>query len=167
MPLKKSCVLKQRVSYNKIPEKCFEICKNITRRQKNHKKRKKQISFNIDPPVNSNTLPSNFVSTNKDTASSSSSTENKLPTETSTYENPPSSSTTENKLPPETSKDENPPTETNNDEQTNETSIINRITNSASSLLGLSNKKGGKSAKKRKNNNKGKSSKKRKNKLKR
>jgi len=144
-----SCVLKPRVSYNKIPKKCFKICNSITRRHKNHKKRHKQISFNIEPPVNSNT--SNFESVYGENTS-----------ETSTPESTTSETSTPESTTFETSTPESTTSETNKTEPTTETSIINRITNSASSLLGFSNKKGGKSAKKRKYN-KVNSSKKRKN----
>ena len=158
---KMSCVLKPRVSYNKIPKKCFKICNSITRRHRNHKKRNKQISFNLEPPEHPNTLSSNFELPDKNNTPEPSNPPEST-TSTESDNSPESTTSTESDTSPESST-----TETNNEEPTTETSIINRITNSASSLLGFSNKKGGKSAKKRKHNTKRKCSKKRKNKLKR
>ena len=47
----KGCILKPRVSYKKIPKKCFEICKNISNRQTRRKrKNRKIVEFKTEPP---------------------------------------------------------------------------------------------------------------------
>ena len=152
---KMSCVLKPRVSYNKIPKNCFKICNNLTRR---HKKHKKKLSFNIDHPVN-NIIPMNVdipKSVEPDTSE-----------EVSTSVQPDTSEEVSNSVEPDTSgKDVKAVPDLNLEESNNETSIISKIRNSASNFLGLSTK-GGKTMKKRKNNRKHRRSNKRKNKLKR
>ena len=164
---KMSCVLKPRVSYNKIPKNCFKICNNLTRR---HKKHKKKLSFNIDHPVN-NIIPMNVdipKSVEPDTSEEvSNSVESDTSEEVSNSVQPDTSEEVSNSVEPDTSgKDVKAVPDLNLEESNNETSIISKIRNSASNFLGLSTK-GGKTMKKRKNNRKHRRSNKRKNKLKR
>ena len=156
MQLKKmSCVLKPRVSYNKIPKNCFKICNNLTRR---HKKHKKTLSFNIDHPVN------NIIPMNVDIPKS---VESDTSEEASNSIEPDTSEEASKSLEPDTSaKDVKETPDLNLEESNNETSIISKIRNSTSNFLGLSTK-GGKTMKKRKNNRKHRRSNKLKNKLKR
>jgi len=162
-----SCVLKPRVSYNKIPKNCFKICNNLTRR---HKKHKKTLSFNIDHPVN-NIIPMNVdipKSVESDTSEeASNSIEPDTSEEASKSLEPDTSEEASKSLEPDTSaKDVKETPDLNLEESNNETSIISKIRNSTSNFLGLSTK-GGKTMKKRKNNRKHRRSNKLKNKLKR
>ena len=150
------CVLKPHVSYKKIPKNCHKICNNIAHRRKTYR-RNKTVSFNTEPPVNPN-----------------------VSTQEPSVEQP----ITELKSVEEPSVNTNEPTEENpqlnanepaKEEPPKQTGIINRITNTASNLLGLSAqpvsnnnvKVGGKTVNKRKCNNKKTQKNKRNNKLKR
>jgi len=152
------CVLKPHVLYKKIPKNCHKICNNIAHRRKTYR-RNKTVSFNTEPPVNTN------VSTQEP------SVEQPI-AELNSVEKP-----SDNSNEP---TEETPPivnaNEPAKEEPSKQTGIINRITSSASNLFGLSAqpvsnndnvKVGGKTAKKRKCNNKKTQKNKRNNKLKR
>jgi len=145
----KRCILKPRVSYKKIPKKCFEICKNISNRQTRRKrKNRKIVEFKTEPPpkpiIQIESQPTD-IPVVEDLPNVEEPVNEETPNETPVVEAPPNEEPT-NEIPMVEE-------ESNVNEQP---SIINSIQKTASKIFGLSPssnndiKNGGKSSKKRK-----------------
>ena len=166
----KGCILKPRVSYKKIPKKCFEICKNISHRQTRRKRNnRKMVAFKSEAPskpIIQIEPPPTEIRVDEDEEESL----NKEPNE----EEPLNKESNEEEPLNKESNEEEPLNKESNEEASNEEpsseepsntnsgSIINSIQKTAYKIFGLSPssnevtsptddiKNGGKSSKKRK-----------------
>ena len=157
----KGCILKPRVSYKKIPKKCFEICKNISHRQTRRKRNnRKMVAFKSEAPskpIIQIEPPPTEIRVDEDEEESL----NKEPNEEEPLNKESNEEEPLNKESNEEASNEEPSSE--EPSNTNSGSIINSIQKTASKIFGLSSsskdvppttndvvKNGGKSSKKRK-----------------